>query len=78
MTCSQCCETYERDQGVCQLCFLPVSFDDMDIDHIIPLAAGGTHEPGNVQVAHGPCNRKKGARLDGLAVQPTLALDGAS
>lgn len=63
-------EVFERDGYVCQLCDLPI---DMNlefphrlfptIDHIIPLAAGGMHEPGNVQAAHFACNSAKGAKL---------------
>jgi 5-methylcytosine-specific restriction endonuclease McrA len=33
------------------------------MDHIVPFAAGGTHEPANVQLAHRVCNSRKGARL---------------
>lgn len=33
------------------------------IDHIIPLAKGGTHEQDNLQWAHLVCNMRKGARL---------------
>lgn len=33
------------------------------LDHIIPLAAGGTHEPSNCQCAHFSCNSAKGARV---------------
>jgi 5-methylcytosine-specific restriction endonuclease McrA len=32
------------------------------IDHIVPLARGGTHEPSNVQSAHFICNALKGDR----------------
>jgi len=31
----------------------------LSIDHIIPLANGGTHEPKNVQIAHFICNSIK-------------------
>jgi 5-methylcytosine-specific restriction endonuclease McrA len=36
------------------------------IDHIVPLAAGGTHEQANLQWAHLVCNIKKGARAPDL------------
>lgn len=35
------------------------------LDHIVPLAAGGTHEPANVQCAHFLCNSVKSARGGG-------------
>lgn len=61
---------FERDGWRCQLCHKPVKRDAVvphpkapTIDHIIPLntgvAAGGTHEPSNVQCAHFLCNSIK-------------------
>jgi len=32
------------------------------IDHVIPLAVGGTHEPLNCRCAHYICNARKGHR----------------
>jgi 5-methylcytosine-specific restriction endonuclease McrA len=59
---------YERDNWTCQLCGKPVDRESVtpsplapSIDHIIPLANGGTHEPANVQCAHFLCNSLKGA-----------------
>lgn len=63
-------EVFERDGFVCQLCNLPIDMELVfphrmfpTIDHVVPLAAGGTHEPGNVQAAHFACNASKGARV---------------
>ncbi len=42
------------------------------IDHIVPLDAGGLHEPANVQCAHFLCNSKKGARVYGAGEQLRL------
>lgn len=57
---------YRRDGWVCQLCHRPVKRDAVvphpkapTIDHIIPLAAGGTHSYANVQLAHFLCNSRK-------------------
>lgn len=57
---------YKRDRGVCKICGLPVAYDKSPekiwaatIDHIIPLSLGGTHEPGNCQLAHRLCNSLK-------------------
>jgi 5-methylcytosine-specific restriction endonuclease McrA len=62
-------DVFERDGYICQLCgsgvlpFAPVSHPlSPVIDHIIPLAKGGTHEPTNVQTAHLGCNASKGGR----------------
>jgi hypothetical protein len=60
---------FERDGWRCQICKRKVR-RDVDVshrlaptlDHIIPLADGGTHEPSNVQCAHFRCNSVKGDR----------------
>jgi 5-methylcytosine-specific restriction endonuclease McrA len=59
-------QVYERDQWTCQLCGDPVARAEVvphpqapTIDHVLPLARGGTHEPSNVQLAHYLCNSIK-------------------
>jgi site-specific DNA-cytosine methylase len=52
-----------RDLGVCGICNQPV-MEPAELDHVIPLAAGGTHEPDNIQFAHRTCNRRKAARIN--------------
>lgn len=66
---------YERDNYTCQLCGDPLDMEakaphpqSPSIDHTIPLARGGTHEPGNVQAAHFLCNSRKSDRLDWSAL----------
>jgi hypothetical protein len=63
----------DRDKGVCALCGDSVNIKDFtrvdgvfianddypSIDHIIPVSKGGTHQWGNVQLAHRKCNGKK-------------------
>lgn len=60
---------YERDKWKCQLCGKRIDRNAVvpqylaaTIDHVIPLANGGTHEPANVQAAHYICNVAKGSR----------------
>jgi 5-methylcytosine-specific restriction endonuclease McrA len=59
---------WERDEGHCQLrleCsgeFVP--FLDMHMDHIVPLARGGTHTWDNVQTSCAPCNLVKGTAVE--------------
>lgn len=57
---------FERDRWRCQLCRRKVKKDAVPphplapvLDHIIPLATDGTHEPTNVQCAHFLCNSAK-------------------
>jgi hypothetical protein len=58
-------EVFERDGWVCHICGEPVSRDPLSrldgasIDHVVPIAAGGTHTMENVRTAHLRCNIKK-------------------
>lgn len=63
---------FERDRWRCQLCRKPVDRSKVVphpqapvIDHVIPLACGGTHEPANAQCAHFICNSIKSDRGGG-------------
>jgi hypothetical protein len=47
----------ERGGHRCALC---QSTMRLEIDHIIPMSGGGTHDPSNLQVLCGPCNITKG------------------
>lgn len=63
---------YERDGYRCAYC----DFDMRDIprarclDHVIPLAAGGTNDPDNVVTACKRCNGRKGGRTPTEAGMP--------
>ncbi|HEX9641682.1 MAG TPA: HNH endonuclease, partial [Candidatus Krumholzibacteria bacterium] len=55
-----------RDRGRCALCLKDISGllaagKDQHIDHIMPLAAGGTNDPTNLQYLCEQCNLIKGA-----------------
>jgi 5-methylcytosine-specific restriction endonuclease McrA len=71
-------EIYERDRGICQLCYKRVptktkgrSSQRASIDHIIPLSKGGNNLKANVQLAHDHCNQRKSNR-DAVASQLRL------
>ena len=51
---------YAEQSGECPGCFRHYDLDGMDIDHIVPLAAGGTNDPGNLQLLCKTCNQIKG------------------
>ena len=66
-------DIFERDEWVCQLCNLPIDpelrYPDPGfgtIDHVTPLALGGSDEPTNVVAAHLVCNLRKGTHLEPL------------
>jgi hypothetical protein len=48
---------WTRDKGVCGRCHEPVAFAEMDLDHIIPSADGGTDDEANLRPTHRTCNR---------------------
>jgi 5-methylcytosine-specific restriction endonuclease McrA len=50
---------FDRDGGLCQLCHKPVIRSVMSIDHIIPIACGGSHTFQNVQLTHRLCNIRR-------------------
>lgn len=57
-------ELYRSQKGLCAICSLPLSQDDLDVDHKVPFSYGGGNERGNIQVAHTSCNRSKQAEVD--------------
>lgn len=50
---------YNKNKGRCAICGKFVSYDRFTIDHIIPLAKGGTNAMDNLQVACSVCNHIK-------------------
>jgi len=60
-------EIFERDKWVCKLCGKKVDKSlkhnqlmSATLDHIVPIAEGGSHTRANVQLAHMICNSNKG------------------
>ena len=51
---------WQRDGGRCVDC---QSQDDLEFDHVIPLAMGGSNTERNLQLLCAVCNRRKGATL---------------
>jgi hypothetical protein len=52
---------FHRDRGRCQSCKKDMtgilrSINDIELDHIVPLANGGSNEPTNFQLLCGKCN----------------------
>nr|WP_245248176.1 HNH endonuclease signature motif containing protein [Methanobacterium petrolearium] len=53
---------YYKDNGLCKICGKEVSFDEAEIDHVIPWSEGGTTTVNNGQLVCPTCNRSKGNR----------------
>lgn len=47
----------------CQICRERFPWEELSIDHIIPLSKGGTHDRFNLQLACKRCNAKKGSKI---------------
>jgi 5-methylcytosine-specific restriction endonuclease McrA len=52
---------YKMQRGTCPVCRRALG-NSYHTDHIVPLARGGKHEPGNIQLLCGPCNVRKSAK----------------
>lgn len=52
---------FERDDFTCRYC--GTRGGDLECDHIIPIARGGSNDDDNLCTACFPCNRDKGAKL---------------
>ena len=63
-----------RDGGKCQSCGSTV---ELQFDHVIPVALGGSDSPDNLQVLCGPCNRAKGAGITAGTRSPAIYLPPA-
>jgi hypothetical protein len=52
---------WQRDDGRCVQCNAD---DDLQFDHVIPVARGGGNAENNLQILCGPCNRQKSDSID--------------
>jgi len=55
---------YQRDNYQCQSCGQTQTETKLNIDHIIPLAKGGSNDMSNLQTLCQICNQKKKHHLD--------------
>lgn len=53
-------QLFSKHGNVCQICDRRFPLISLTLDHIIPLAAGGSWNITNLQLACYPCNQKKG------------------
>jgi len=52
---------YRRQGGLCALCGWPLG-ERWEVDHIVPVALGGTSDPANLRALHPACHRQLGGR----------------
>lgn len=49
--------------GPCDLCSHVLTPDNVEFDHVIPLAVGGSHTQDNLRLVHRYCNRVQSMRV---------------
>lgn len=47
---------WDRDHGICQICWEGCTRADATRDHIVPFSMGGSNEAENLRLAHRWCN----------------------
>lgn len=52
-------DVYTKSKGVCAICGKFIPHKEFTVDHIIPLAKGGTNDISNLQASCGVCNKIK-------------------
>ena len=67
---------FNKQNGMCGLCHLPVKFELATIDHIVPKSKGGSSKIGNKQLTHSLCNNVKGDSVK--FISPSEILDRVS
>ena len=55
---------YQRDNYQCQSCGQTQRETQLNIDHIVPLATGGSNDLSNLQTLCANCNQKKKHHFD--------------
>ncbi|NJR65817.1 MAG: HNH endonuclease [Leptolyngbyaceae cyanobacterium CRU_2_3] len=55
---------WDRDRHQCKSCGCPATAGELTIDHIIPLAKGGTNDISSFQTLCRSCNSRKKHHLD--------------
>lgn len=65
---------YDKYKGRCAICGRKTEFYDGEVDHIKPLAKGGSNSPSNLQWLCHRCNKLKGSKRTNDQVKELLGL----
>jgi 5-methylcytosine-specific restriction endonuclease McrA len=55
---------WERDEGMCYMCNTQLDLHQIELDHLIPVAFGGSSSETNLAVSCQKCNRSRGTRIE--------------
>jgi 5-methylcytosine-specific restriction endonuclease McrA len=62
-TTKQRAEVFLVNDGICHICGAKIQVgQNFDIDHVLPLALGGTNDAANLRPAHAKCHRGVGSK----------------
>lgn len=53
---------FSAQKGFCACCRVSFAIEDLHLDHVMPLAKGGSHADENMQLLCQPCNQSKHAK----------------
>jgi 5-methylcytosine-specific restriction endonuclease McrA len=53
----------KRDRGCCRYCGERIMLSEMQVEHVVPVALGGSNHSRNLVSSCQPCNSKKGTKL---------------
>lgn len=62
-------EIFRRDSHTCRYCGATAPGTPLRVDHIVPVALGGTDHPSNLVTSCEPCNSGKTSTLDGQVTE---------
>ncbi|MBR1609540.1 MAG: HNH endonuclease [Kiritimatiellae bacterium] len=62
------------DAGICHYCGRKVPASELTMDHVVPVARGGTSTPGNVVPCCRACNASKGCLTQAERILDELGL----
>lgn len=65
---------YHRDRGLCLYCARQVHYEEMQVEHVVPLSRGGVTAWNNVVCACHRCNHRKADRTPEQASMKLLAI----
>ena len=68
-------EILRRDNHACRYCGAVAPDVSLTVDHVIPVALGGTDDPSNLVTACEPCNSGKSATPADSAIVDDVAAD---